>query len=140
MSTTAPAPLAGGRARPLWRRLIGFNLLTAVVLGVGGYYLGWFIGHQITGASFDYHADIDENDVALLLGYVFGVDRLPARPRLRSTTRVARMLGPPAVAAREGGAGHGPLLRPVHRPQGRRHPVPVRRSASSSSSPGSTRC
>jgi len=30
-------------SRPLWRRLIGFNLLSAVLLGVGGYYLGWFI-------------------------------------------------------------------------------------------------
>ena len=41
--------------QPLWRRLIGFNLLTAVILGVGGYYLGWFIGHQIHAASsFEY--------------------------------------------------------------------------------------
>jgi len=60
-------------ARPLWRRLIGFNLLTAVILGVGGYYLGWFIGHQINGKSFEYQEKIDENDVALLLAYVFGV-------------------------------------------------------------------
>ena len=52
MSTTSevrstPQP----RSRPLWRRLIGFNLLTAVILGVGGYYLGWFIGHQIDGGK-----------------------------------------------------------------------------------------
>jgi cytochrome c oxidase subunit 1 len=57
----------------LWRRLIGFNLLTAVLLGVGGYYLGWFIGHQISGKSFEYQKKIDENDVALLLAYAFGV-------------------------------------------------------------------
>ncbi len=61
-------------ARPVWRRLIGFNLLTAVILGVGGYYLGWFIGHQVNGGkSFEYQSAIDENDVALLLAYVFGV-------------------------------------------------------------------
>ena len=35
-SQSAPTPVR----RPLWRRLVGFNLLTAVLLGVGGYYLG----------------------------------------------------------------------------------------------------
>ncbi len=71
MSTTA-ATLTPP-ARPLWRRLIGFNLLTAVALGVGGYYLGWFIGHQIKAPSLAYQEKIDENDVALLLAYFFGV-------------------------------------------------------------------
>ncbi len=58
---------------PLWRRLIGFNLLTAVVLGVGGWYLGWFIGHQVAGASIDYFGDIDQNDVAIFCGYIIGL-------------------------------------------------------------------
>jgi cytochrome c oxidase subunit 1 len=75
MSTTTaqpdstPAPVR----RPLWRRLIGFNLLTAVLLGVGGYYLGWFIGHQIKAPSLEFRSETDENDIALLLAYVFGV-------------------------------------------------------------------
>jgi cytochrome c oxidase subunit I len=74
MSTTTesqshPAPVR----KPLLRRLVGFNLLTAVVLGVGGYYLGWFIGHEISGKSFEFQSAIDENDVALLLAYLFGV-------------------------------------------------------------------
>jgi cytochrome c oxidase subunit I len=74
MSTTTesqshPAPVR----KPLLRRLVGFNLLTAVVLGVGGYYLGWFIGHQINGKSFEFQSAVDENDVALLLAYLFGV-------------------------------------------------------------------
>ncbi len=73
MSTTTAAQSPPPEARPIWRKLIGFNLLTAVILGVGGYYLGWFIGHQITGKSFEYQEKIDENDVALLLAYVFGV-------------------------------------------------------------------
>jgi cytochrome c oxidase subunit I len=62
-------------ARPVWRRLIGFNLLTAVVLGVGGYYLGWFIGHQITpgGHTYKYVEKTNENDPALFLAYIFGV-------------------------------------------------------------------
>ncbi len=73
MSTAAVAsPLRP--TRPMWRRLIGFNLLTAVVLGVGGYYLGWFIGHQVNGGkSFEFQNAVDENDVALLLAYFFGV-------------------------------------------------------------------
>ncbi len=57
----------------MWRRLLGFNLLTAVILGVAGYYLGWWIGHLINGPSFEYETATDENDVALLLGYAFGV-------------------------------------------------------------------
>jgi len=77
MSTTdAQAQAVSGPApdtRPVWRRLIGFNLLTAVILGVGGYYLGWFIGHQINTSSFAYEKATDENDVALLLAYAFGV-------------------------------------------------------------------
>jgi cytochrome c oxidase subunit 1 len=74
MSTTVGAistPQPTGA--PLWRRLIGFNLLTAVVLGVGGYYLGWWIGHEIGGPSYKYQAKANENDTALLLAYVFGV-------------------------------------------------------------------
>jgi cytochrome c oxidase subunit 1 len=67
VSTPHPAPPA------LWRRVIGFNLLTAMALGVGGYYLGWFIGHQIGGPSYKYVAKTNENEVALLLAYVFGV-------------------------------------------------------------------
>jgi cytochrome c oxidase subunit I len=55
------------------RRLIGFNLLTGIVLGVGGWYLGWFIGHQITGPSVSYFGDIDQNDVSIFLGYFIGV-------------------------------------------------------------------
>ncbi|HEX3434578.1 MAG TPA: cbb3-type cytochrome c oxidase subunit I [Solirubrobacteraceae bacterium] len=75
MSTTIsshsqPTPVR----RPLWRRLVGFNLLSAVLLGVAGYYLGWFIGHRVsTSKSFEFISATDENDVALLLAYLFGV-------------------------------------------------------------------
>jgi cytochrome c oxidase subunit I len=62
-----------GNQRPMWRRLIGFNLLTAVILGIGGYYLGWWIGHLIKSPSFAYESATDQNDVALLLGYLGGV-------------------------------------------------------------------
>ncbi|MGO9764009.1 MAG: cbb3-type cytochrome c oxidase subunit I, partial [Solirubrobacteraceae bacterium] len=74
MSATSQAAAAPQPIRaPMWRRLLGFNLLTAVILGVAGYYLGWWIGHLINGPSFEYETATDENDVALLLGYAFGV-------------------------------------------------------------------
>ncbi|HEX7083773.1 MAG TPA: cbb3-type cytochrome c oxidase subunit I [Gaiellaceae bacterium] len=65
--------VALARPRSGWSRLIGFNLLTAVVLGIGGYYLGWFLGHHITGASVDYFGDTDQNDISVFLGYILGV-------------------------------------------------------------------
>jgi cytochrome c oxidase subunit 1 len=55
------------------RRLIGFNLLTAVVLGVGGFYLGWWLGHQVKASSIDYFSDTGQNDIALFVGYFTGV-------------------------------------------------------------------
>ncbi|HTQ68260.1 MAG TPA: cbb3-type cytochrome c oxidase subunit I [Solirubrobacteraceae bacterium] len=73
MSAAAATPAPVAVRPPLWRRLIGFNLLTAVVLGVGGYYLGWFVGHQISSPTFVYEEATNENDVALLLAYLFGV-------------------------------------------------------------------
>jgi cytochrome c oxidase subunit I len=60
-------------ARPLWRRLIGFNLLSGIVLGVVGFYFGWWLGHQIHYKGIEYFADTNQNDVALLLGYLFFV-------------------------------------------------------------------
>ena len=76
----------------------------ALVLGVGGYYLGWFVGHHLNAVSLGYFADTDQNDVSVFLGYIFGVDRLPRRARLRQLpARPAARL--PAVAAREGDRG-----------------------------------
>ncbi len=58
---------------PLWRRLIGFNLLTGIVLGVGGWYVGWFGAHAIVGPSIDYFGDIDYNELSVFLAYIGGV-------------------------------------------------------------------
>ncbi|HET7743977.1 MAG TPA: cbb3-type cytochrome c oxidase subunit I [Gaiellaceae bacterium] len=54
------------------RRLLGFNLLSAVVLGAVGYYVGWWLGHQIHATSLDYFGDTSQNDVALFLAYFVG--------------------------------------------------------------------
>ena len=103
MSTTAVSRTPERPARPLWRRLVGFNLLAAVVLGVGGYYLGWWIGHLVTDTkSFEYTNDIDENDVALLLAYVFGVIGFLVGLGFGNYP-VQRLLGrPPSLREKEG--------------------------------------
>jgi cytochrome c oxidase subunit I len=102
-SASTPQPTR----RPLWRRLVGFNLLTAVVLGVGGYYLGWFIGHQITnGPSYKYATENGENDVALLLAYFGGVAGFLIGLGFANYP-ASRMLGRPASLREkeEGGIG-----------------------------------
>ena len=37
-------------ARPTgWRRLVGFNMLTGILLGIVGWYVGHWIGDRFTG-------------------------------------------------------------------------------------------
>jgi cytochrome c oxidase subunit I len=55
------------------RRLIGFNLLTAVALGVVGFYVGWWLGHLVKASSLDYFDDTGQNDIALFFAYFTGV-------------------------------------------------------------------
>jgi cytochrome c oxidase subunit I len=93
MSTTAAA--ATLPARPMWRRLIGFNIFTALALGIGGYFLGNFIGHHIGGPSYKYEEKTGENDVSLLLGYTFGVVGFLIGLGFANYP-VSRMLGHPA--------------------------------------------
>src|SRR6478752_9827988 len=63
----------GATVRPLWRRLIGFNLLSGVVLLIVGFYVGWWLGHQIHAENLEYFGDTNQNDIALMLGYLFAV-------------------------------------------------------------------
>jgi cytochrome c oxidase subunit 1 len=102
MSTTGEAVSTPPPTRPLWRRLVGFNLLTAILLGVGGYYLGWLIGHHIGGASYAYEQADDENDVALLLAYFGGVAGFLIGLGFANYP-ISRMLGrPPSLREKEG--------------------------------------
>ncbi len=102
---SASAVTVGGTVRrPLWRRLIGFNLLTAILLGIGGYYLGWFLGHQVTGASYYYEPKVDENDVSLMLAYVLGVVGFLIGLGFLNYP-VARLLGRPASLREKEGEG-----------------------------------
>ena len=58
---------------PLWRRLIGFNLLTGIIFGIIGYWIGYWIGTLIHAPSLDFFGDTGQNDLAILLGYLVGV-------------------------------------------------------------------
>ncbi|MGZ4269045.1 MAG: hypothetical protein ACXVSX_07520, partial [Solirubrobacteraceae bacterium] len=59
-------------ARPIWRSLLGFNALTALVLGLAGYALGHWIGSRIA-SGMDSQTTTDQNDVAILMGFVLAV-------------------------------------------------------------------
>ena len=59
--------------RPWWRPLIGFNLLTGIILGIGGWYVGWFGAHKIAGPSIAYFADTDYNELSVYLAYIGAV-------------------------------------------------------------------
>jgi cytochrome c oxidase subunit 1 len=58
------------RARPVWRRLIGFNVVTGIALGVAGFYVGWWIGDRIDAGGLAYQSQTGQSDVALMLGYL----------------------------------------------------------------------
>jgi cytochrome c oxidase subunit 1 len=58
--------------RPVWRRLIGFNMLTGLALGIGGWFLGSWIGGQIA-VGHDYLEGTNQNDVGIFMGYLFAV-------------------------------------------------------------------
>jgi cytochrome c oxidase subunit 1 len=96
---------------PLWRRLMGFNLLTGVVLGIGGWFLGYWIGTQISGASLSYFpTEAGENDIAVFLGYFLGVVGFLVGLGFMNYP-IRRMLGhPPTLAEKESAEEYG-LLR-----------------------------
>jgi cytochrome c oxidase subunit I len=65
-----PAPVRP----PMWRRLVGFNLLTGIVLGIIGWFIGYLIGDHIHAKSIKYYSlTAGQNDIAIMLGYLFGV-------------------------------------------------------------------
>jgi cytochrome c oxidase subunit 1 len=86
---------------PLWRRLARYNLLYAVLLGIGGYLLGSWLGHRISGPSLDYMQSTGENDIALSFGYLLAVVGFLVGLGFADYP-VSRMLGrPPSLPAPE---------------------------------------
>jgi cytochrome c oxidase subunit 1 len=82
------------------RRLLGFNLLTALILAVIGYYAGWWLGHQVTAKSVDYFGDTGQNDIALFLAYLLGVFGFLAGLGFLNYP-ISRMAGRPATVGDE---------------------------------------
>jgi cytochrome c oxidase subunit 1 len=83
------------------RRLVGFNLLTAIVLGVVGYFVGWELGHIPSGKSLDYISSTGQNDIALFCGYFLGVIGFLVGMGFANYP-VSRMLGrPPSLREKE---------------------------------------
>ena len=57
---------------PVWRRVIGFNMLTGLALGISGWFLGGWIGGQMA-VGHDYLLGTDQNDVGIFMGYLFAI-------------------------------------------------------------------
>src|SRR5690348_6594549 len=53
--------VTNGATPPLWRRLLGFNLLTGVLLAIVGYVFGHWVGGLIHAESLGY-GDTGQND------------------------------------------------------------------------------
>jgi cytochrome c oxidase subunit 1 len=58
------------RRRPAW---LGQHLGTAIVLAIGGYALGHFVGNTIASGYANVAGASGENDIAVVLGFVFGL-------------------------------------------------------------------
>jgi cytochrome c oxidase subunit I len=97
--------ISAGR-RPAWRRLIGFNLLTGIVLAIVGWLIGNLIGNQIHAPSLDYVSDTGENDVSVMLGYLFGVIGFLIGLGFANYP-IRRLLGHPATLAEHESEGEG---------------------------------
>ena len=78
-------------AAPPRRRLIGFNLLSGIVLLIVGFYFGWWLGHQIHAESLDF---IDDNDQAAPYRHErMNVKRSKAASRSRLELGIERNIG-----------------------------------------------
>ena len=75
MSVAVPATPTSSIDRPGWRKFVGFNIITGLILAAVGYVIGWYIGKALTGGSYyDYiRENTQENDLALFLAYAFAV-------------------------------------------------------------------
>jgi cytochrome c oxidase subunit 1 len=69
IAVSPPAPRTG------WRQFVGFNMLTGIVLGIAGWFIGYYaIGIHIHGAGIVYYStEAGQNDIAIMLGYFLGV-------------------------------------------------------------------
>ncbi len=93
--------------RPLWRRLIGFNLLTGIVLAAVGAFIGYVIGNSIHATSISYYSsESGQNDISVLLGYLFGTIGFLIGLGFANYP-IRRMLGYPPTLAEHESEGEG---------------------------------
>ena len=99
MSSIALSPAV---SPPLWRRLISFNLLTAIIGAVIGYLIGRLIGGLIHAHSITYFStESGQNDIQVLFGYLFATIGFMAGMGFFNYP-IRRMLGhPPTLAEHE---------------------------------------
>ncbi len=88
------------------RRLFGFNLLSAFVLGIVGFYVGFWLGHQIHAKSIAYFSDTGQNDIALFTAYFTGVVGFLVGLGFANYP-LQRLLGKPASLREKEGGGVG---------------------------------
>ena len=97
IAVSPPAPRTG------WGRLLGFNMLTGIVLGIGGWFIGYSaIGPHIHGVGVAYYStEAGQNDIGIMLGYFLGVVGFLVGLGFANYP-VQRMLGaPPGLAEKE---------------------------------------
>src|SRR5579859_5585140 len=106
MDSTTELDVLTGRHLP---RVIGFNVFTAVVLGIGGFFLGTWIGDQIAAGK-PYLIGSDQNDLAIFVGFLFASLGWLAGLGFFNYP-VSRLLGRPASLPHEEAAGAGRFFR-----------------------------
>jgi cytochrome c oxidase subunit 1 len=93
--------------QPGWRRLLGFNLLTGIVLAIVGWLIGDWIGGLIHTPSVAYYKlGTGVNDISVLLGYLFGVIGFLVGLGFANYP-VRRLMGHPATLAEHESEGEG---------------------------------
>jgi cytochrome c oxidase subunit I len=71
---SATAAVSAERRRPAGGGLIGFNVVTGIILAIIGYIFGSWLGGRFQGPSVQYfNGEAAYNDISLFLGYFFGV-------------------------------------------------------------------
>src|SRR5205085_4258976 len=113
-------PVLADDRRPFWLQL---NLFTAIALGIGGFFLGAYVGGQIAEGK-DYLIGTDQNDVGVFMGFLFAtigwfaglgffnypLARLAGRPAL-SSGRDGIFVVPDATMREHEGTGVGRYFR-----------------------------
>ncbi|HLH64267.1 MAG TPA: cbb3-type cytochrome c oxidase subunit I [Solirubrobacteraceae bacterium] len=96
--------------QPAWRQLLGFNVLTGIVLAIIGWLIGYWLGGRFVNIpSLQYYTvgtGPGQNDISVFLGYLLGVIGFLAGLGFFNYP-IKRMLGHPPSLAEHESAGEG---------------------------------